>query len=136
MKSVNYTFSMIKSVSILFCTFYCLYSLWYNIYKSFFPKSQKNTAQNFTELQYSTMAKIHSIRIHLIKSLFYFQFQLQLSHDGSGKGAALVAAVATRLRDSKEISVDCWFCPSQIWFWQCDIKKHFCWLYGAYVCFC
>ena len=40
---------------------------------------------------------------------FLFQFKLALSHDGSGKGAALVAAVAMRLRDMKkkqEISYD------------------------------
>ena len=34
--------------------------------------------------------------------LLSFQFKLQLSHDGSGKGAALVAAVAMRLRDLKK----------------------------------
>lgn len=30
-----------------------------------------------------------------------FQFKLMLSHDGSGKGAALVAAVANRLLEKK-----------------------------------
>lgn len=32
------------------------------------------------------------------------QFKLTLSHDGSGKGAALVAAVATRLLDKKQVA--------------------------------
>lgn len=36
-----------------------------------------------------------------------FQFKLQLSHDGSGKGAALVAAVAIRLRDIKKHDIVC-----------------------------
>lgn len=34
------------------------------------------------------------------------KFRLELSHDGSGKGAALVAAVAIRLREEKKILVD------------------------------
>lgn len=39
--------------------------------------------------------------------MFFLQFRLELSHDGSGKGAALVAAVAIRLREEKkEIVVD------------------------------
>jgi len=31
-----------------------------------------------------------------------FQFRLMLSHDGSGKGAALVAAVAHRVNEAKK----------------------------------
>ena len=42
-------------------------------------------------------------------SYFSFQFKLQLSHDGSGKGAALVAAVAMRLRDQKKDLMTSWF---------------------------
>lgn len=34
-------------------------------------------------------------------SIPIFQFKLMLSHDGSGKGAALVAAVANRLQNKK-----------------------------------
>ena len=33
---------------------------------------------------------------------FIFQFRLMLSHDGSGKGAALVAAVANRMLNEKK----------------------------------
>lgn len=37
--------------------------------------------------------------------VYIFQFKLMLSHDGSGKGAAIVTAVANRLRDSGKESI-------------------------------
>ena len=47
------------------------------------------------------LPSLHSTKFLPRPTLFFFQFKLQLSHDGSGKGAALVAAVSTRLMDSK-----------------------------------
>ena len=38
----------------------------------------------------------------LIMLIFFFQYRLMLSHDGSGKGAALVAAVADRMLQEKK----------------------------------
>lgn len=37
--------------------------------------------------------------------VYIFQFKLMLSHDGSGKGAAIVTAVANRLRESGKESI-------------------------------
>ncbi|WAR22217.1 HXK2-like protein [Mya arenaria] len=48
--------------------------------------------------------RFHNLMVLKIQELVKpgLKFKLQLSHDGSGKGAALVAAVAIRLRDSKQ----------------------------------
>lgn len=50
--------------------------------------------------------RFHNLMVLKIKELVNpgHKFKLTLSHDGSGKGAALVAAVATRLLDKKQVA--------------------------------
>lgn len=48
--------------------------------------------------------KMHVLVLKCFLFMF-FQFKLMLSHDGSGKGAAIVTAVANRLRESGKESI-------------------------------